>query len=562
MIAVYPPGIYSALQTAVAGPDGRFKMTVDKGTYALTATAAGYSAGYVAKYDRVSEAITLELKKSDQVIRGVVRDEGGRPIPNAVVRASAFTLPETRLFYTATDKTGRYELSLPKELYSLTVVSGDVVSSDRGYFASTDAEIDFVAYPWSRVKQPASEEVVNWIRTRAIPLKAVAAGSGLHDLRRLKPSFGEAKIIALGEATHGTREFFQLKHRSIEYLVTELDFSVFAIEASLPDAVAVNDYVLHGRGNAAAALAGMRFWIWDTKEVLDMIEWMREYNANPAHSRKLHFYGFDMQFTSPAVAGVLDYIGRRNPDRLASVTADLEFFRTENWKSGYSDLAPNARLAAVRRVEDVAALLDEHRTDSEEWRRARQYAVVILQAARWATGELGARDRAMADNVTWITRNHPEARIMLWAANAHIARRDTEGIPSMGSHLAAAYGERYVAVALTFGKGAYQGRVARLGQETNPVVELPVGPPPNHYADAALARVGVPLFGIWLRGRPRTGPVAEWFDTPHPLREFGSTRVPADYHWNNILIDQYFDAMFYIDYTTRAQPTPTGRRDR
>ena len=105
-----------------------------------------------------------------------------------------------------------------------------------------------------------------------------------------------ARLVALGEATHGTREFFQLKHRMLEFLVSELGFTVFGIEATMPEAFDVNEFVLTGKGDPARALAGMYFWTWDTEEVLEMIRWMRNYNSDPRHEKKVKFYGFDAQF--------------------------------------------------------------------------------------------------------------------------------------------------------------------------------------------------------------------------------------------------------------------------
>jgi len=84
----------------------------------------------------------------------------------------------------------------------------------------------------------------------------------------------------LGEATHGTREFFQLKHRMLEFLASEMGFTIFSIEASMPEAYRLNDYVLNGNGDPAQLLKGMYFWTWDTQEVLAMIRWMREFNQS------------------------------------------------------------------------------------------------------------------------------------------------------------------------------------------------------------------------------------------------------------------------------------------
>ncbi|WP_395842540.1 erythromycin esterase family protein [Archangium violaceum] len=123
------------------------------------------------------------------------------------------------------------------------------------------------------------------------------------------------RVVALGEATHGTREFFQLKHRMFEFLVTRMGFTVFAIEAPFTGAWAINDYVLTGQGEPAAALAGLRFWTWQTEEVLALIHWMRAYNTSPEHPRKLKFYGVDMQAVHQEAARVvLAYLARVDPE--------------------------------------------------------------------------------------------------------------------------------------------------------------------------------------------------------------------------------------------------------
>src|SRR6476620_3758937 len=117
-----------------------------------------------------------------------------------------------------------------------------------------------------------------WIRANAIRLNTSEAGHGFADMQALKPLIGNARIVSLGEATHGTREFFQLKHRMLEFLATEMGFTIFSIEANMPEAYRLNDYVLNGVGDPAKLLRGMYFWTWNTEEVLDMIRWMRELN--------------------------------------------------------------------------------------------------------------------------------------------------------------------------------------------------------------------------------------------------------------------------------------------
>lgn len=102
--------------------------------------------------------------------------------------------------------------------------------------------------------QPA-DPVATWIRKNAAPLKTVDAGNGFADLQPLKAMIGDARIVALGEATHGASEFFRLKHRLVEFLAAEMGFTVFSIEAPMPDAYALNDYVLYGKGDPRTAEA-------------------------------------------------------------------------------------------------------------------------------------------------------------------------------------------------------------------------------------------------------------------------------------------------------------------
>ena len=116
-----------------------------------------------------------------------------------------------------------------------------------------------------------------------------------------------------GEATHGTREFFEMKHRMLEFLVTQMGFNVFAIEATFPESFEINKYILMGEGDPAKALAGLYFWTWNTEEVLDMIQWMRKYNAEPTHFKKIKFYGFDMQFPEEASLFVRAYLKKVDP---------------------------------------------------------------------------------------------------------------------------------------------------------------------------------------------------------------------------------------------------------
>jgi erythromycin esterase-like protein len=172
---------------------------------------------------------------------------------------------------------------------------------------------------------------VEWLMANAIPFETAEAGTGFADLEPLRAIIGDARIVALGEGTHGTREFFRMKHRLTEFLASEMGFTIFSIEASTPEAFAVSDYVVRATGDPARLVGGMYFWTWNTEEVLDMVRWMREFNLSGKGS--MEFTGFDMQTPDVAMRIVGDFVSEVDPERAAAVRAKYRRIR-EAQRSG------------------------------------------------------------------------------------------------------------------------------------------------------------------------------------------------------------------------------------
>jgi erythromycin esterase-like protein len=168
----------------------------------------------------------------------------------------------------------------------------------------------------------ADKQAAQWIADHAIRLETPEAGHGFADLQALKPIVGNARIIALGEATHGTREFFQLKHRILEFLATEMGFSIFSIEANMPEAYRLNDFILNGQGDPSSLIKGMYFWTWNTEEVLDMVLWMREFNKSG--KGRIQFTGFDMQMPDVAIGIVNDFLAESDQAHTDSLRTAID----------------------------------------------------------------------------------------------------------------------------------------------------------------------------------------------------------------------------------------------
>ena len=161
-----------------------------------------------------------------------------------------------------------------------------------------------------------------WLAANAVRLNTVEARNGFVDMQPLKKMIGNARIVSLGEATHGSREFFQLKHRMLEFLATEKGFTIFSIEANMPEAYRLNDYVLNGKGDPATLIKGMYFWTWSTEEVLDMVQWMREFNKSG--KGRVEFTGFDMQTPNVAATNVSEFVAGVDQDYTATIRRGID----------------------------------------------------------------------------------------------------------------------------------------------------------------------------------------------------------------------------------------------
>jgi erythromycin esterase len=423
-----------------------------------------------------------------------------------------------------------------------------------------------------RPDEPAAASlppVARWLASEAIGLRTTEPGSSFSDLQPLKEVVGDARIVALGEPTHGNREVFQLKHRMIEFLVTEMGFNVFALESPMAETFDLNEYVLTGIGDPASALAGIRYWTWDTEEVLELIEWIREYNANPAHMRKVRFYGFDVQDPERAARVTLDYLRRVDPDLAEGVRPALGTFATGFSLPEYGGLRPiipgEGETPAIRAIGDVVSTLDARRdeyvaaTSDPEWTLARQHARLLaryIEASSndgrdWST----VRDRAMAENVGWILEHEgPDTKIILWAHNSHVANAFPWGIEALGSHLRRMYGPEVVIFGFLFNRGGF--RAIDAGAPSAGMRNFTVGQAPEGTVEAMLASAGLELAVVDLRRVPPGGAVADWFREPRPTRHSGGGYNESDpeRYLLEYKMPEAFDALVYLHESTPVRP--------
>ncbi len=473
---------------------------------------------------------------------------------------------------------GRFSAVLPPGAYSVRALAKD--RAFPGIPLTVHKDMSDVALEFRPDVSAAPGEVQDWIRSHAIPLRSVVAGSGFTDLQPLKALVGNATVVGLGEATHGTKEFFQLKHRMLEFLVEEMGFRVFAIEASLPEAHAVDEYIRTGQGDPAKTLKGLYFWTWNTREVLDQILWMRKYNADPGHPKKLRFYGVDMQEHRVALAQAkawlekedseearqLDAIGKRIVMRMEkgeSRSFSKSLRQGITVAAGFSVPVSADWEGIIRDLEALALRLDARKAilaagdQAPIFERQRQNLRILAQCARMEADpqhSFTVRDEAMAANLCWIQAQEPGEKIVLWAHNGHIGADSR--LRTMGWHLRQALKDAYLPIGFAFREGGFQA------QNTDPMQAglkvFNVTPSAEASLDAALASSGHPVMALDLRNLP-TGPVREWFEAPQGVLECGAVfHVPVDPHMYvpRLSVASRFGALLFVNRTTTAMPVP------
>lgn len=395
---------------------------------------------------------------------------------------------------------------------------------------------------------PPSEEAVAWLRKQAVPFTTVLAGNGFADLAPLKKLVGNARIVALGEGTHGTKEFFQMKHRLTELLASEMGFTHFAIEANMPESYRVNDFVLYGKGEPKELLQGMYFWTWNTQEVLDMILWMRQ--LNQSGKGRIQFLGFDMQTAKVAAGIARDFVTKAEPGYAATLdpafaAVEKSFETMRQARSADSSVKASAQAARdvlshleSRRV----AYLERFKREEVDW--AIQNARVVAQAAENVSGER-PRDQSMADNVAWILDQAPAgSKIVLWAHNAHVSRQPG----AMGAYLAERFGKEMVVLGFAMDRGSYTA-VGNAGLAAHESPAAPAGS-----VESFLRSAGLPRFILDLRDVSFGSPAWSWLASERPFRGIGAGAVRCAFSASNVA--QEYDGLVYIAETTPSVLLP------
>jgi erythromycin esterase-like protein len=387
----------------------------------------------------------------------------------------------------------------------------------------------------------------------------------------------DARFVLIGEASHGTHEFYELRAELTKRLIEEHAFDAVAAEADWPDAYRVNCYV-RGRGDdgsAEEALSDFRrfpAWMWRNTVLVEFADWLREHND--ADERPAGFYGLDLYSLHESMAKVVEYLEEVDPEAAARAReryACFDHFRTES--DGQSYGFATERGLAEPCEEDVVAQLVELRARAAEVAAgdgriaeddrfyAEQNARLVVNAERYyrsmfrgRASSWNLRDRHMAETLDALARHlargSGRGRIVVWAHNSHLGDARATDMSRRGElNLGQLVRERYGDEALLIGLSTYEGTVTAASDWGAPAERKRIRPALRGSWEAVFHELDVPAFLL--------SPAAAGLREPRLQRAIGVIYRPETErlsHYFEARPAAQFDLLVHIDETRALEP--------
>jgi erythromycin esterase-like protein/predicted phosphoribosyltransferase len=424
---------------------------------------------------------------------------------------------------------------------------------------------------------PAHQEALDVVRAHARRLAGDPA-----QYQSLIDGVRGARVVLLGEATHGTHEFYRERAFITRRLIVECGFTAVAVEADWPDAYRVNRFV---RGvsrdedgvDALKDFGRFPTWMWRNADVLDFIGWLKTHNDSKPENERASFYGLDLYSLRASAQAVLTYLNKVDPDAASRARARygcFDRFGDEMQQYGYA-AAFGLNQSCEREV--VAQLTDLHHRRAEYVSRdgrvapddfffAEQNARLVRNAEayyrtmfRGQVESWNLRDRHMADTIgellAFLDHRQSKARIVIWAHNSHLGDARATHMGDIGElNVGQLMREKFGAAASLVGFTTHSGTVTAASDWDGPAHRLHVRPSLVGSYERLFHDAGVPRFLLDLRGDPE---LAGALEGPRLERAIGVLYLPEterQSHYFHARLPSQFDYLLHFDETRALEP--------
>jgi erythromycin esterase len=354
------------------------------------------------------------------------------------------------------------------------------------------------------------------------------------DLLILDKLIGDSKIVGLGESTHGSSEIYQMKYRMSEYLITHKNFNVFSLESNMPESFLMNQYIQEKKGDPKDILKGMYFWLWQTEETLNFVEWLKKYNEN--HDSKVFFDGFDMQYATGAIDQIRKtYQENQLPEQEIN---DLETALKEN-NRGFRTYSKKGQ----KIISEYLFLIKQKSISIKNPDEKLRFLQNVDIIGQYSQLNFIRRDKFMAENVKWLKENYLNSKVMVSAHNYHIAKLNPD---RMGYWINEMYGQDFVNFGFAFYEGTYSASIdGKLGTYNSEKA----GPKTLEYK---LNSLNIPIFILDLKAIRKNGSkLGHWILEDILFRKTGSGTDKNEFLKTNVA--DSFDYLIFINKSTNSR---------
>lgn len=313
-----------------------------------------------------------------------------------------------------------------------------------------------------------NQKAVSWINENAIKIEDANPDTNLTIFNNNIPKkFADAKIFGFGETTHQGKEFFDIKAKFFKYLVENQGVKVFIMEDSYTSEAGINEWISGGKGNAETIAKNFTIGFWYCKEVVNLLEWMRNYNLNKSKDEQIRFYGMDIQIVKNINQEIRNLVTRYNiPVREELLLVVDNCVEKKVDYGGVSNNWADIQIPKLNEIESILldfrkGIKDENIDEYNSVIRALNY---LSKYTYYVQNHYSQdRDLKMFENAKWIIENKSKnGKAFIWAHNEHINNKkagnyNARKIYNLGKNLKEYYKNDYYSVGFDFGTGTQAG---------------------------------------------------------------------------------------------------------
>lgn len=341
-----------------------------------------------------------------------------------------------------------------------------------------------------------SNKVINWINENSIKIEDANPDTRLLIFNENVPKkFTDAKIFGFGETTHHGKEFFDLKAKFFKYLVEKQDVKVFIMEESYPSEIGINEWISGGKGDVETIAKNFSIVPWYNKEVVNLLEWMRNYNLSKNIDDQIRFYGMDIQNVKNINHEIRVLVNNYNIPISEELLLIVNKCAEKNVEYNASKDWADIQIPKLKEIENILldfrkGIQDENIDDFNSAIRALNYLKKYTYYVQ--NHYIQDRDLKMYENVKWIIENKSKnGKAFIWAHNEHInnkgfANYNRRNIYNLGRYLKEHYKNDFYSVGFDFGKGTLGGYIFSKDEGTKWKTYKLEKPFPNTYAETLI----------------------------------------------------------------------------